>query len=151
MSVDGEADCFSNEVAFLLKFRIDKIYEIDFLERGKTSIFMNLDKHSKVMWIPRSGVRFILRLGVEESVLNTNLGVIWMLSRPSWCPNPQADKNSNFTEKVRLRPEKVSSGSNILLKLIRPHQATQVEMVGKSKSENELDLRTCLKMRVEDG
>ena len=37
-------------------------------------------------------------------MLITNLGVVWKLLRPSWCPHPHASLIEEVTERVRLAP-----------------------------------------------
>ena len=37
-------------------------------------------------------------------MLVTNLGVVWKLLRPSWCPHSHASLIEEITERVRLAP-----------------------------------------------
>ena len=65
-----------------------------------------------------------LRLGSGDDVLYTNLGIIWKLLRPSWCPHPYKNLIEEVTEWVRLSPMKDEDLAklNIVHKLILPHQ-----------------------------
>ena len=56
--------------------------------------------------MPRSEKSVELRLGAEDNVLFTNLGVVWKLLRPSWYTHPQASLNAEITGRIRLSPGK---------------------------------------------
>ena len=43
----------------------------------------------------------------------TNLGTVWKLLRPSWCPHPHASLIEEVTERVRLSPEKDEDLGNL--------------------------------------
>ena len=78
----------------------------------------------EVISVPRSDNKVELTLGGEDNVLSTNLGTIWKLLRPSWCPHPQASLNEEVTERMRLSPAKDEDLANLNLihKLILPHR-----------------------------
>ena len=67
----------------LLKFWKEKIVEIDKPEREKPSLGLLLENEPKNICVLRSEKRFELRLVGEETVLITNLGVVWKLLIPS--------------------------------------------------------------------
>ena len=54
--------------------------------------------------MPRSSKRVELKMGNGNGMLVTNLGVVWKLLRPSWCPHPHASLIEEVTERVRLAP-----------------------------------------------
>ena len=56
--------------------------------------------------MPRSHKRVELEMGNENDMLVTNLGTVWKLLRPSWCPHPHAILIEKITERVRLSPAK---------------------------------------------
>ena len=72
--------------------------------------------------MPRSEKK--MRLGGEDNALSTNLGTVWRLLRPSWCPHSQASLNEDVTERVRLSPEKDEDLGDLIVmhKLISPHR-----------------------------
>ena len=79
------------EVAELLKFWTEKIMEIDTVEREKTT---------EVISVPRSSKRVELKMGNGNGMLTTNLGVVWKLLRPSWCPHPHAKPHVKESSEV---------------------------------------------------
>ena len=54
--------------------------------------------------MPRSSKRVELKMGNGNGMLAANLGVVWKLLRPSWCPHPHASLIEEVTERVRLAP-----------------------------------------------
>ena len=78
----------NHEVPELLKFWTEKIIEIDTVERERPSLGMVLEKTPEVISVPRSSKRVELKMGNGNGMLATNLGVVWKLLRPSWCPHP---------------------------------------------------------------
>ena len=62
------------------------------------------EKTPEVVSIPRSNKRVELKMGNGNGLLITNLGVVWKLLRPSWCPHPHASLIEETTERVRLAP-----------------------------------------------
>ena len=98
--LDSEAgSAHSNhEVTELLKFWTEKIIEIDPAQREKPSLGLILVKMPEVMSVPRSIKRVELKMGRGNVMLVTNLGVVWKLLRPSWCPHPHASLIEEVTE-----------------------------------------------------
>ena len=78
------------EVAELLKFWTEKMMEIDTVERERPSLGLILERTPEVISVPRSSKRVELKMGNGNGMLTTNLGVVWKLLRPSWCPHPHA-------------------------------------------------------------
>ena len=78
------------EVAELLKFWTERIMEIDPVERVRPSLGLILERTPGVISVPRSSKRVELKMGNGNDMLTTNLGVVWKLLRPSWCPHPHA-------------------------------------------------------------
>ena len=60
----------------------------------------------EVTSVPRSNKRVKLKMGNGNGMLITNLGTIWKLLRPPWCPHPHAGLIEEVTERVRLSPTK---------------------------------------------
>ena len=60
----------------------------------------------EVTSVPHSDKREELRLEGKDSVLSTNLEIVWKMLRPSLCPHSQASLNEEVTERVRLPPAK---------------------------------------------
>ena len=106
--VDSEAASAhrNHEVTELLKFWAEKIIEIDSVEREKPSLGLILERMAKVISVPRSNKRVELKVGNGNGMLITNLGTVWKLLRPSWCPHPHASLIEEVTERVRLAPTK---------------------------------------------
>ena len=72
--------------------------------------------------MPRSSKRVELKMGIGNGMLVTNLGVVWKLLRPSWCPHPHASLIEEVTERVRLAPaeDKNLATLSIVHRLILP-------------------------------
>ena len=92
----------NHEVAELLKFWTEKIVEIDIVERERPSLGLILEKTAEVISVPRSSKRVELKMGNGNGMLITNLGVVWKMLRPSWCPHPHASLIEEVAERVRL-------------------------------------------------
>ena len=92
----------NHEVAELLKFWTEKIIVIDSMEREKPSLGLLLEATPKVISVPRSSKRVELRMGNGIGIMTTNLGTVWKLLRPSWCPHPHASLIEEVTE-MRLK------------------------------------------------
>ena len=104
-SVAGSAHR-NHEVTELLKFWTEKITETDPVDREKPSLGLILEKMPEVISVPRLNKRVELKMGNGNGMLVTNLGVVWKLLRPSWCPHPHASLIEEITERVRLAPTK---------------------------------------------
>ena len=112
----------NHEGAELLKFWTEKIIKIDTVERERPSLGMILEKTPEVISVPRSSKRVELKMGNGNGMLVTNLGVVWKLLRPSWCPHPHASLIEEVTERVRLAPTEDADLAtlSIVHKLILP-------------------------------
>ena len=104
----------------LLKFWTEKIIEIDSMEREKPSLGLIFERMPKMISVPRSNKRVELKVGNGNGMVITNLGKVWKMLRPSWCPHPQASLIEEVTERVRLTPtKKEDSGTlNVIHKRI---------------------------------
>ena len=91
------------EVTELLKFWTEKMIKIDSAERERPSLGLMLEK---MISVPRSNKMVELKMGNGNGMLVTNLGTVWKLLRPSWCPHPPANLIEEVTERVRLSPTK---------------------------------------------
>ena len=80
----------NQEVTELLKFLTEKIIEIDPAEIEKPSLGLILEKMPELRSVPHSNKRVELKMGNGNGMLVTNLGVVWKMLRPSWCPHPHA-------------------------------------------------------------
>ena len=111
------------EVTELLKFWTKKIIEIDPAERERPSLGLILEKRLEVISVPRSNKRVELKMANGNGMLITNLGTVWKLLSPSWCPYLHASLIDEITERVRLSLTKVEDlgTMNVILKLILPH------------------------------
>ena len=99
--------------------------------------------------IPGSNNRVELKMGNGNGMLITNLGTIWKLLRPSWCPHPHADLIEETTERLRLSPTKDEDLEtlNVVHKLILPQSKESGKTVSKlevstkkMEASNSLDL-----------
>ena len=90
LDLEAESAHRNYEVAELLKFWIEKIMEIDPVERERSSLGLILERTLEVISVPRLSKRVELKMGNGNGMLTTNLGVVWKLLRPSWCPHPHA-------------------------------------------------------------
>ena len=104
--------------------------------------------------MPRSDKKVKLRLGRGDDVLSTNLGTIWKLLRPSWCPNPHATLIDEVAERVRLSPAKDEDLGilNIVLTLILPHQGESEGAMSKlDKLVKKMEPGSCLDLACGGG
>ena len=86
----------------LLKFWTEKIIEIDPVVKERPSLGLILEKMPEVISVPGSNKRVELKMGDGNGMLITNLGTVWKLLGPSWCPHPHASLIEEVTEQVRL-------------------------------------------------
>ena len=77
--------------------------EIDTVERERPSLGLILERTPEVISVPRSSKRVELKMGNGNGMLTTNLGVVWKLLRPSWCPHPHASLIEEVTERESHR------------------------------------------------
>ena len=95
-----------------------------------------------------------LRLGSGDDVLSTNLGTIWKLLRPSWCPHPHASLIEEITEWVILSPanDEDMGNLNIEHKLILPHQGESEGATSKlEKLVKKIEPGSCLGLACGGG
>ena len=131
----------------LLKFWTEKIIEIDPVERERPRLGLTLEKTPEEISVPRSNKRLELKMGNGNGMLITNLGTVWKLLRPFWCPDPNASLIEAVTERVRLSPTKDEElGTvNVVQKLILPHSKESEETVSKlDKSAKKMEPGSCL-------
>ena len=133
------------EVAELLKFWTEKVVEIDTVERERPSLGLILEKTPEVISVPRSSKRVELKMGNGNGMLVTNLGVVWKLLRPSWCPHPHASLIEEVTERVRLAPaeDKDLATLSIVHKLILPQVKESGEATSKLGSAKKMEPGSC--------
>ena len=133
----------NHEVAELLKFWTEKIIEIDTVERERPSLGLILEKKPEVISVPRSSKRVELKMGNGNGMLVTNLGVVWKLLRPSWCPHPHESLIEEVTERVRLAPteDEDLATLSIVHKLILPQvRESEEESMDETLSETEEEI-----------
>ena len=135
-----------HKVTELLKFWREKIIEIDSVEREKPSLDLILERMPKVISVLRSNKRVELKMGNGNGMLITNLGTVWKVLRPSWCPHTHASLIEEVTERVRLAPTKDEDlrTLNIIHKLILPQIKESGEAKSKLGSVKKLEPGSCL-------
>ena len=140
-------------MAELLKFWTEKIIVIDSMEREKPSLGLLLEATPKVISVPRSSKRVELRLGNGNGMMTTNLGTVWKLLRPSWCPHTHASLIEEVTERVRLKPTKDEDlGTlDVIHKLIPPKSKESGEATSKLGSVKKLEPGSCLDLTCGGG
>ena len=136
----------NHEVAELLKFWTEKIVEIDAVEKERPSLGLILEKTPEVVSIPRSNKRVEVNMGDGNGLLITNLGVVWKLLRPSWCPHPHASLIEETTERVRLAPTKDEylAKLSVVHKLILPQMKESGEKTNNLESAKKMEPGSCL-------
>ena len=142
------------EVTELLKFWTEKMIEVDPVEKERPSLGLTLERMTQVISIPRSNKRVELKMVNGNGMLITNLGTVWKLLRPSWCPHPHASLIEEVTERVRLSPTKDEDlGTlNVIHQLILPHCKESGKTVNKLKeSMKKLEPGSCLDMTSGGG
>ena len=143
----------SYEVAELRKFWTEKIMEIDPVERERPSLGLILERTPEVISVPRSSKRVELKMGNGNGMLTTNLGVVWKLLRPSWCPHPHASLIEEVTERVRLAPteDEDLATLSIVHRLILPHMKEPSEMTSGTGSVKKMEPGSCLDSTCGNG
>ena len=103
--------------------------------------------------VPRSNKRVELKMGNGNGMLVTNLGVVWKLLRPSWCPHPHASLIQEVTERVRLAPTKDEDLAtlSIVHKLILPQMKESGEATSKLGSVKKMEPGSCLDLTCGSG
>ena len=137
----------------LLKFWIEKIIEIDSMEREKPNLGLILERMPMVISVPRSNKRVELKMGNGNGMITTNLGTVWKLLRPSWCPHHRGSLIEEVTERVRLTPTKDEDlGTlNIIHNLILPQSKESGEAMSKLGSVKKLEPGSCLDLTCGGG
>ena len=143
----------NHEVAELLKFWTEKIVEIDALERERPSLGLILEKTPEVVSIPRSNKRVEVNMGNGNGLLITNLGVVWKLLRPSWCPHPHASLIEETTERVRLAPteDEDLAKLSVVHKLILPQMKESGEKTSNLGPAKKMEPTSCLDSTCGNG
>ena len=143
----------NHEVAELLKFWTERIVEIDAVEKERPSLGLILEKTPEVVSIPRSNKRVEVNMGDGNGLLITNLGVVWKLLRPSWCPHPHASLIEETTERVRLAPteDEDLAKLSVLHKLISPQMQESGENTNKLGSAKKMEPGSCLDSTCGNG
>ena len=153
--LDSEAgDAHRNyEVAELLKFWTEEVVEIDTVERERPSLGLILEKTPEVISVPRSSKRVELKMGNGNGMLITNLGVVWKLLRPSWCPHPHASLVEEVTERVRLAPteDEDLATLGIVHRLILPQVKESSETTSRLGSVKKMEPGSCLDSTCGNG
>ena len=115
---------------------------------------LTLEKIPEVISVPRSNKRVELKMGNGNGMLITNLGTVWKLLRPSWCPHPHASLIEEVTERVRLPPTKDEDlgNLNVVHELILPHSKESEETMNKlDKSAKKMEPGSCLDLMCGSG
>ena len=153
--LDSEAaSAYRNqEMTELLKFWTEKIIVIDPTEREKPSLGLLLEATPKVISVPRSSKRVELRMGNGNGMMTTNLGKVWKLLKPSWCPHPHASLIEEVTERVRLTPTKDEDLGmlDVIHKLILPQSKESGGATSKLGSVMKLEPGSCLDLTCGGG
>ena len=155
LSTEAGAVYMNFRVTEFLVIWTEKIIEIDTTENEKPSPDFLLEKGPEVICAARSEKRVKLRLGGGGNVIFTNLGTVWKLLRPSWCPHPQANLNEEVLERMRLSQEKDEDlgNMNVVHKLILAHREESKERTYKSRDEppKRMEPGTCLGLATGDS
>ena len=120
--------------------------EIDAVERERPSLGLILEKTPDVISVPRSSKRVELKMGNGNGMLITNLGVVWKLLRPFWCPHPHASLIEEFMERVRLAPteDEDLATLSVMHKLILPQVKESGEKTNELGSARNMEPGSCL-------
>ena len=143
----------NHEVTELWKLWREKIIEIDSLESERPSLGLLLETTPKVISMPRSNKRVELKMGNGTGMMTTNLGTVWKLLRPSWCPHPHTSLIEDVTERVRLTPTKDEDlGTlDVIHKQILPQSKDSGEAMSKLGSVEKLEPGSCLDLTCGGG
>ena len=103
--------------------------------------------------MPRSNKRVELKMGNGNGMLVMNLGVVWKLLRPSWCPHPHPSLIEEVTERVRLAPTKDEDLAtlSIVHKLILPQMNESGKATSKLGSVKKMEPGSCLDLTCGSG
>ena len=80
-------------------------------------------------------------MGNGNGLLITNLGSVWKLLRPSWCPHLHASLIEETTERVRLAPTEGEDLAklSVVHKLILPQMKESGEKVSSLESVKKME------------
>ena len=122
-------------------------------ERERLSLGLVLEKTPEVISVPRSSKRVELKMGNGNGMLVANLGMVWKLRRPSWCPHPHASLIEEVTERVRLAPaeDEDLATLSIVHKLILPQMKESSEATSKLGSLEKMEPGSCLDSTCGNG
>ena len=143
----------NHEVTELWKLWTEKIIEIDSMESERPSLGLLLETTPKLISMPRSNKRVELKMGNGTGMMTTNLGTVWKLLRPSWCPHPHTSLIEDVTERVRLTPTKDEDlGTlDVIHKQILPQSKESGEAMSKLGSVKKLEPGSCLDLTCGGG
>ena len=95
-------DCFFDyEQAVLRKFWTSRIATRWSAANQQTKLGLVLEEKVTAPSVPKSDNRVEFRLGFSNELLRTSLVVAWELTKPSWCPSPNADSILRATQDVQ--------------------------------------------------
>ena len=82
-----------------------------------------------------------------------NVGVVWKLLRPSWCPQPHASLIEEVTERVRLAPaeDEDLATLSIVHRLILPQLKESSEGTSRLGSVKKMEPGSCLDSTCGNG
>ena len=122
-------------------------------ERERPSLGLILEKTPEVISVARSSKRVELKMGNGNGMLATNLGVVWKMLRPSWCPHPHASLIEEVTERVRLAPteDEDLATLSIVHKLILPQVKESSEVTSGIGSVKKMEPGSCLESTCGNG
>ena len=114
---------------------------------------MILETTPEVISVPRSNKRVELKMGNGNGMLVTNLGVVWKLLRPSWCPHPHASLIEEVTERVRLAPAEDEDLATLSIehRLILPQVKDSSEVTSRLGSVKKMEPGSCLDSTCGNG
>ena len=94
-----------------------------------------------------------LIMGNGNGTMTTNLGRVWKLLRPYWCPHPHASLIEEVTERVRLTPTKDEDlGTlDVIHQLILPQSKESRGTTRKLGSVKKLEPGSCLDLTCGGG
>ena len=122
-------------------------------ERERPSLGLILEKTPEVISVPRSSKKVELKMGNGNGMLVTNLGVVWKLLRPSWCPHPHASLIKEVTERVRLAPaeDEDLATLSIVHRLILPQVKESSDTTSRLGSVKKMEPGSCLDSTCGNG